>query len=461
LKEEELIVFFLVAQLAMIQHDVILLLISLLLSNGVAAFYLPPSSQLRLSFASCSTALLYQRDVYSMEAWAIENGYQKLDGVELYNTNVETDDWSLMTYSDIPAGTTVLFIPANIVLSSDEVAKEYSGNFDLELTENALKQMEKDLAKRLPLFRLLVKVLAEYEKGTDSFYYPWLASLPSQYYNGVSMTDACFACLPPYASLLAMNERNAYSRFAATIRKGFLNLNRDVIDDDSVMKFAYNVAYTRFHEVFEPNRQKLIAPMADMLNHSAEPNVEISFDADNNCYVTTITDVYANSELTVSYGDPTNPTPLFAKYGFLPTDCSTIFCKAIHLEQQIQDLGYEYNELLFNTETGEIFPKVWDIFLLAVLQEYDQGLASQFIMACQNGDEVTKADFHSNYFAYTLASLNEHVLSILDDVNQLSTNALSYDLEIHPRVPIIVAHNNLVRDTFSITASLLESVVKK
>lgn len=186
LKEEELIVLS-AAQLAMIQHDVILLLVSLLLillvQDGVAAFYLPPSSKLRPSFASCSTALLYQRDVYSMETWAIENGYQKLDGVELYNTNVETDDWSLMTYSDIPAGTTVLFIPANIVLSSDEVVKEYSGNFDLELTENALKQMEKDLAKRLPLFRLLVKVLAEYEKGTDSFYYPWLASLPSQYYN--------------------------------------------------------------------------------------------------------------------------------------------------------------------------------------------------------------------------------------------------------------------------------------
>ena len=142
----------------MIQHDVIiLLLVSLLLillvQDGVAAFHLLPSSKLRPSlFASSSTALLYQRDVYSMEAWAIENGCQKLDGVELYNTDIETDDWSLMTYSNIPAGTTVLFISANIVLSSDEVVKEYSGNFDLELTENALKQMEKDLAKRLPLF---------------------------------------------------------------------------------------------------------------------------------------------------------------------------------------------------------------------------------------------------------------------------------------------------------------------
>lgn len=190
-----------------------------------------------------------------MEAWAIENGYQKVDGVELYSEG--DDDWSMMTNTDIPAGTTIMFIPSNLVLSSNAIEKEYGGNFDLELTENALKQMEKDLAKRLPLFRLLVKILAEYDKGETSFYAPWINSLPTQYYNGVSMTDACFACLPPYASLLSVNERNAYSRFLNAIRKGFLELNPDVINDDSVMKFAYNVALTRFHEVFEPTRQKL------------------------------------------------------------------------------------------------------------------------------------------------------------------------------------------------------------
>lgn len=391
-----------------------------------------------------------------MEAWAIENGYQKVDGVELYSEG--DDDWSMMTNTDIPAGTTIMFIPSTLVLSSDAIVKEYGSNFDLELTENALKQMERDLAKRLPLFRLLVKILAEYEKGENSFYAPWINSFPTQYYNGVSMTDACFACLPPYAALLSMNERNAYSRFLNAIRKGFLPLNPDVTGDDSVMKFAYNVALTRFHEVFEPTRQKLIAPMADMINHSSEPNAEISFDTENNCYVTTIADIYAGSPLSVSLGDPTDPTPLFAKYGFLPTGCNTIFCKAIHLEPQINELGYEFNQLLFQTDTGEVYPAVWDIFLLKILQDYDVDLASQFTMACQNNDEATKETFHSNYFAYTLEALREHVYSILNDVDQMTMEAQSYDLETHPRVPVIVAHNNLVRDTFSMTASLLDSM---
>lgn len=439
------------------------LLLKLLLFRNGFSFLLPSSSSKIISPRTSSsrrgtTLLKYaqQRDVYAMEAWALENGYQKIDGVELYSEG--DDDWSMMTNTDIPAGTTIMFIPSNLVLSSDEIAKEYGSNFDLELTENALKQMERDLAKRLPLFRLLVKILAEYGKGDNSFYAPWINALPTQYYNGVSMTDACFACLPPYASLLSMNERNAYNRFLNAVRKGFLPLNPDVINDDTVMKFAYNVALTRFHEVFVPTRQKLIAPMADMLNHSAEPNAEISFDAENNCYVTAIADVYAGSLLSISLGDPTDPTPIFAKYGFLPTGCNTIFCKAIHLEPQINELGYEFNELLFQTDTGEVYPAVWDIFLLKILQDYDADLASQFIMACQNNDEATKETFHSNYFAYTLEALREHVYSILSDVDQLTMNAQSYDLETHPRVPVIVAHNNLVRDTFSMTASLLDSM---
>ena len=198
--------------------------------------------------------------------------------------------------------------------------------------------------------------------------------------------------------------------------------------------------------------------MADMINHSAEPNAEISFDTENNCYVTAIADVYAGSSLSVSLGDPTDPTPIFAKYGFLPTGCNTIFCKAIHLETQINELGYEFNQLLFQSDTGEVYPAVWDIFLLKILQDYDADLASQFTMSCHNNDEATKETFHNNYFAYTLEALREHVYSILNDVDQMTMMAQSYDLETHPSVPVIVAHNDLVRSTFSMTASLLDSM---
>ena len=62
------------------------------------------------------------------------------------------------------------------------------------------------------------------------------------------------------------------------------------------------VALTRYHEIWEPSRQKLIAPMADMLNHSSEPNCEIIVE-EGNVYVQTLFDIPAGKSLTVSYDD--------------------------------------------------------------------------------------------------------------------------------------------------------------
>ena len=133
--------------------------------------------------------------------------------------------------------------------------------------------------------------------------------------------------------------------------------------------------------------------MADMLNHSAEPNCEITFDDMGNCQVLAMYDIPAGMPLTISYGDPTNPTPvsvdlffvwlcvdlclcgvsprysnktciivsllqIFAQFGFLPSDCTTLFCKAMHLEPYIKELGIDFKDLLIQVETGEIAPKV-------------------------------------------------------------------------------------------------------
>lgn len=395
-----------------------------------------------------------QRDVFSMEQWAQEYGTQKVDGVELYTA--DGTDYQLITNAPIGNGSPVLFVPSDLVLSSNAICQEFGG--DIEAAEYALVEMDQGTAQRLPLFRLMVKILAEYDKGQDSPFYPWLNSLPRMYFNGVAMTDACFDCLPPYAKLLTVNERNTYSRFVNALRKGYVPLSQDTLMDDRVVKWAYNVALTRFHEVWQPTRQKLIAPMADMLNHNTDPNCEITFDQGGNCVVQATRDIEPGSPLTVSLGDPTNPTPLFAKYGFLYDDCKTIFCKAVHLEDQIQALGYDYKDLLFQTESGEIAPKVWDIFLYEILQMNDPGAADQFYVACKTNDEDTKQEFHNNFFQYTLQALKDHVYSILRDVEQLTMKAQSYDVNTHPRVPVIVAHNNLVRDTFSMTANLLEQM---
>ncbi len=183
-----------------------------------------------------------------------------------------------------------------MVLSSDKVVNQFGNS--LQQAESVLVQMDQGTQARLPLFRLMVKILAEYDAGQDSPFYPWLNSLPKQFYNGVSMTDACFDCLPPYAGWLvrtkiyirfslkceltpllisipciaiflsdkASNERINYMHFANALRKGYVPLSEETLYDEQAVKWAYNVALTRFNEIWQPSRQKLIAPMADMVS---------------------------------------------------------------------------------------------------------------------------------------------------------------------------------------------------
>lgn len=390
-----------------------------------------------------------------MQDWALQYGMQKAEGIEIYTA--DNKDYELMTKSPIAAGSTILYVPSTIVLNSDSIWYEM-GDYIAE-AESRLVEIDSGTAQRLPLFRLMMKILVEYEKMEESPYYSWLNSLPRVFYNGVAMTDACFECLPPYAKMLSMNERNTYSRFLNALKAcEYVPLSEGMVDNDQIIKWAYNVALTRYHEIWEPQRAKIIAPMVDMLNHSSEPNCEISVDNEGNVYVSALYDIPAESTLTISLGDPTNPTPIFAQYGFLPRDCTTIFSKALHLEQQIKDLGYDFKDLLFHTKTGEISPKVWDIFLYVLLQENDPGSANEFWIACKTNDEDVKQQYHSYYFQYTLYALKEHVSTILGETTYLTMKAQNYDINSHPRVPTILAHNNLVYETFAMTASVLEQM---
>ena len=155
-----------------------------------------------------------------MEQWATNYGMQKAQGVELYTS--DGADYQLIANAPIAAGSSVLYVPSgqcdfiappdkrklhhcrttltkiytflfvnlfpttDIVLGSNAIQQELGGS--LEAAENALVQMEQGLQFRLPLFRLMVKILAEWDAGEESPYFPWLVSLPHQFYNGVSMT---------------------------------------------------------------------------------------------------------------------------------------------------------------------------------------------------------------------------------------------------------------------------------
>ena len=67
-----------------------------------------------------------QRDVYSLQQWAQNYGAQMAPGVEI--TTQDNFDFSLMTNQNIAAGSPVIFVPSQIILSSDAVEREFGGN---------------------------------------------------------------------------------------------------------------------------------------------------------------------------------------------------------------------------------------------------------------------------------------------------------------------------------------------
>jgi len=309
------------------------------------------------------------------------------------------------------------------------------------------------LEDKIPLFRLYIKILYELEQGQNSPYYTYLNSLPRSYNTGASMTFACFDCLPPYASVLAMEERKTSVSFQKAAKLAPLNL--EVMKNVCALKWAYNVAITRSVEWYG---EFYLAPIADMFNHDIETEVEVSIDESGNCIASATRDVPAGSPLRMSYGSPYNPSPIFAKYGFLDNSAPATFCKLMDQKEEMEELGYTFSDLLFYHDSGEISPQVYDVVLYSILKKNDPDQANAFYQAVASGDENTKQSYHQNYFEHTIKVLQEHVDGTLKDLAKWSAKAKGYDLNTHPRVPVILHHNEFVQSTFWKVKAFLDTM---
>jgi|Transcript_14311 hypothetical protein len=415
-----------------------------LFASGASAFQSVSAPNGIVSRATLSTSLnnlvdtqeWATRDVDSFDQWATGVGVQKCGGFQI--TTYDGSDYFAITNEYIAAGTPVVFVPPEMVLSSNRCAEEFGQS--LAYSEERIK--EGGVANQIPIFRMGVKILAEWEKGDQSPWYYWLNSLPRVFSNGVSMTSACFDALPPYAGWLAMKERANYVNF----RKALLSapLNEQTVQDEDLVKWAYNIALTRSYSLSSSCRR--IAPFVDYFNHDASPNLDIQYE-DYSCTVYANRDIQPGESLTVTLGDGSNPSPLFATYGFLDESAPGTFCKLMDLQEDMKDMKFGFKDLLFY-KNGEISPEVYDLVLYSILKTDPNFELAPFFDACMRGDEESKNAYHSQYFSYTLDYLRGHVDNTLMDLDRLSAMAQSYDPQTHPRAPLILQHNMFVKQTF-------------
>jgi hypothetical protein len=392
------------------------------------------------------TAEYVERDVWTFDEWANSCGVQKCEGFQL--TTQDGLDYFAITNQNLPAGTPIVYVPPEMVLSSNRAQEEFGRS--LQNSEDQIKAG--GIANQIPIFRLGVKILAEWEKGESSPWFYWLNSLPRLFSNGVSMTSACFDALPPYAGWLAMKERANFINF----KKALLSapLNEQTLRNEELVKWAYNVALTRSYSLSSSCRR--IAPVVDYFNHDTEENLDIQYD-NYACTVYAKRDIAAGEPLTISLGTGTNPSPLFATYGFLDESSPGTFCKLMDLQDDMADMKFGFKDLLFY-KNGDISPEVYDLVLYSILKTDPNFELAPFFDACTSGDDETKNAYHGQYFSYTLDYLKNHVDSTLAELDRLSAKAQSYDPAAHPRAPLILQHNAFVKQTFEAVKYNLDSM---
>lgn len=383
------------------------------------------------------------RDVAAMEEWASSCGVQKVGGFQLVGESIDGFlDVSVQTSQAIPANSPVLFVPNEMILSSNKAVEEF-GRLD-EAEELIFKG---GAESELRHYYLMLKILVEWERGEGSPWFPYLNSLPRWFCNGAAMTPFCYKCIPPLVASLAKQERARLNNLSV---KRVPFLSNDTKGNMELWKWAFQIVYTRSFDSNDGTGDLRIAPMADMFNHGAETEVEYCYDEHGNCYIQTTKDVAAGSPLRMSHGDPTNPSFLFARYGFLDESSKATFCKLIpsHVNEEMKHLGYAHNRMLFYKDTGDVSAEVWDILLYQVLSEKDISKRQEFYAAHMNGDSATKQLLHERHYTETSAKLWEHIDTFLNELNLLSDKACGRDFETHPRLPLILRHNEFVKMNF-------------
>ena len=194
-----------------------------------------------------------------------------------------------------------------------------------------------------------------------------------------------------------------------------------------------------------------IIPMADFFNHGYPPNVEWTFDESGNCIVVMTQDVEAGAPLHISYGQPTNPSRFLATFGFL-NEAPATYCKLLipNPSREMRDIGYDPERMLFSTVDGGIAEEVWDVVLFSRL-ERQAALASDkqaFYQAVMSGDDATKQRIHSKYYDTTSKALKRHVEGVMAEIFDLKVKMNAYDSSRHPRLPLLMKHNDMVYKTF-------------
>jgi len=397
------------------------------------------------------------RNYQSFVDWA--NYYGVIE--ENFSLQPSSNNWGAAATQPANVGSRVLFVPAMLRLTSEQLRQDEFAHVEPVIAQSIDGTTSNGEINLQNHFLLFLKILQEYDLGDQSPFHPWLDAMPRQFNTAIEFSDFEMDCLPPFVKFLAQRDRHNYDQFTQVLQQ----LNTPTISDATkqtpdITKWAFNVVFTRARAM--PGGTAEIIPMCDMLNHSANPNVEVQYDNEGNVHVILLNSVQAGDGLHKCYGQPTNPSRFLATYGFFDVSPPCTYCKlwpGLIVTNELVNLGFDFDRMVFYVDNGEIANEVWDVMLYMILENIDRNMQQQFYNAHMSGDEATKAQFHEHYMPQTCNALLQHVTECLDEIADCEKTIDGGGMGlVHEHLPIIRRHNDFVRQTFGKVRKVLEGI---
>eukprot|EP00977_Amphora_coffeiformis_P012375 scaffold3058_cov177-Amphora_coffeaeformis.AAC.12 len=420
-----------------------------------------------------------ERDISSLLSWAYSNG------VETKNLNLEPDEslegcFGVTASEDTPVMTRVLKVPASLILSSARIQGELYNDFGDDLSPAIEHIQASPYRSQMSHFFLFIKILIEREKGQESFWHPWIKSLPLSFDTAIAMDEDELEWLPPYAWALAGVERRHLMVFRDALQKVPENiLPKTTLNNDSLIDWAFQVVFTRAWRYPEDknsgnddekngggdsNERCDIVPFGDMFNHNVHKNLDLDYDVHDNFLAYTAKPATAKSPLHISYGRPTNPYRFLTIFGFCDTGMPEIFSQITlkNPSKQHQAMGYDLDKMVFRTKDGDISQPVWDVLLFSILEQKPE-LQQRFYKSHVNGDEKSKDEIHKMFHLETCLTLKTHVDRTLAEMDEILTRMNSIDnkeKELHPMYSLIYKNNQFVHNVFGMVQKKVDQMIK-
>ena len=223
----------------------------------------------------------------------------------------------------------------------------------------------------LPEFIVMINLLQEVVKRDQSFWYPWIQSLPREFSTGLWMDEYERAIVDRLAPQFLAHQEHQWEAFKRAFETTKVVVADLEIVNHDIFQWAFSVVFTRSWRTPD-GKHAAIVPLGDMFNHGLPSNIHVKMHADA-CQMLLKEAAQKGEGLYLDYGISQFPERFLVMYGFCDRSCQTIYIDIPfnkHEAKVAQNLGFrDFTKVFINVDTLELSETAFDAIMYKIAAE--------------------------------------------------------------------------------------------